>query len=115
MSSVTPPAPTSKPMFWAGWVLTILVSLMLIMSGVMKLLGPEPLATEFARLGYPLNTALPIGIIELVCTALYLNTLNDLSPIRFRLCRFHFDSIDCFEDGGSNFTKHPNTRMRHQP
>ena len=59
-------------MLWAGWILTVLPALMLIMSGVMKLLGPEPLATEFARLGYPLSSALPIGIIELVCTALYL-------------------------------------------
>ena len=42
------------------------------MSGVMKLVKP-PLVTEgFGHLGYPESLALGLGLLELVCTAVYL-------------------------------------------
>ena len=37
----------------------------------MKLVKPAALVEEFARLGYPESLALPIGILELACTAVY--------------------------------------------
>jgi uncharacterized membrane protein YphA (DoxX/SURF4 family) len=41
------------------------------MSGVMKVMQ-LPMATEgFVHLGYPEHVALPIGIVELACTVLY--------------------------------------------
>jgi hypothetical protein len=37
----------------------------------MKLAKPTPLVEEFTRLGYGEGHALPIGILEIVCTVLY--------------------------------------------
>lgn len=70
---LTPPPPKSesKKMLWAGRVLTILPALMLLFSAVAKLMK-TPVAQEFDRLGYPAGTILGIGILELVCTILYL-------------------------------------------
>lgn len=59
-------------MFWAGWVLTLLPALFLIVSGVGKLTGIEPVQDEFLRLGYRAEHAVGIGILELICVALYL-------------------------------------------
>jgi len=45
--------------------------LMLLMSGVMKLVKPAVVVEGLARLGYPENLALGIGILELACTLVY--------------------------------------------
>ncbi len=45
---------------------------MLIFSGVMKLMKPAPAVQEFARLGYQENAAFSIGILELLCVAVFL-------------------------------------------
>ena len=71
MSSVTQTAPVSKKMLWAALIMRALPVLMLIFSGVMKLVKPEAVVQEFFRLGYPESLALPLGIVELACTALY--------------------------------------------
>lgn len=55
-----------------GWALSILPSLMLIFSAVMKLLGGPSLAQGFAHLGWPLHLAVPLGVLELAVTFLYL-------------------------------------------
>lgn len=55
-----------------GWVLSILVSLMLGMSAVMKLKGGAELEQGFAHLGIPSSLATPIAVLELLCTAIYL-------------------------------------------
>jgi uncharacterized membrane protein YphA (DoxX/SURF4 family) len=55
-----------------GWVLGGLPSLMLLFSAVMKLTGPPGLADGFAHLGLPLRLAIPLGILEVVCTVVYL-------------------------------------------
>src|SRR5438270_13147658 len=65
-------APVSKTAFWAGWVVSALPVLMLLMSGVMKLLKPEPVVEGFSKLGWNENLALGLGILELVCTVVYL-------------------------------------------
>jgi uncharacterized membrane protein YphA (DoxX/SURF4 family) len=72
MESPPQNAATSKTMFWAGWVFSILPALMLVMSGTMKILGPPDLAKGFAELGWPVNLALALGIVELGSTLLYL-------------------------------------------
>jgi uncharacterized membrane protein YphA (DoxX/SURF4 family) len=65
-------APVSKKMLWAGYVASGLPALLLIFSGVMKLIQPEGMPEEFARLGYPAGLAPGIGVVELLCTVLYL-------------------------------------------
>lgn len=64
-------SPTSKRMFWAGWVVSGLVIVMLIFSGVMKLAMPGEIGKEFIRLGYSERAALAIGIVELACVVIY--------------------------------------------
>jgi len=68
----TQTAPISKGRLWAGRILTALPVLMLLFSGVMKLINPAPVVQEFTRLGYPESSALGIGIIEILCTVVYL-------------------------------------------
>jgi uncharacterized membrane protein YphA (DoxX/SURF4 family) len=71
MQPDTPPAPISKAAHWTGLVLSALPVLALLVSGVMKLAKPEGFVENFEKLGYPERLALGIGIVELVCTALY--------------------------------------------
>jgi uncharacterized membrane protein YphA (DoxX/SURF4 family) len=61
----------SKKMRWAGLVISGLVVLMLVFSGIMKLSGSPDVEKEFVRLGWPPNLAIAIGIVELVCVLLY--------------------------------------------
>jgi uncharacterized membrane protein YphA (DoxX/SURF4 family) len=62
----------SKKRVWAGRILSSLPVLLLLFSGVMKLVQPPELATAFAHLGYPETLALPIGILEIACTIVYI-------------------------------------------
>lgn len=55
----------------ASWVLNGLAVLFLIFDGVIKLMGIPPVAESFNQLGYPVSTALGLGMIELICVALY--------------------------------------------
>jgi len=55
-------------MIWTGWVLSVLPSLMLFMSGGMKLVKPEMLE----QMGYPERLGFTLGIVEIGCTVLYL-------------------------------------------
>lgn len=64
-------APVSKKSIWAGRIVSALPVLMLLMSGIMKLAGPPAVVEGFTHLGYSDSLALPLGIVELVCTALY--------------------------------------------
>ena len=64
--------PISPKMLWGGRILSALPALMLLFSGAMKLMKPAPVLQEFARLGYQESAILGIGILELVCLALYL-------------------------------------------
>lgn len=58
-------------MSWAGRVISALSVLFLLWDGVMKLWKPAPVLESFARLGYPEGVAAGIGILELVCLAVY--------------------------------------------
>ncbi len=62
-----------KYMTWAGWVLTVLITLMLCASATMKFMKPPDMVKEFVeRLGYNENVIFPIGIVEVSCVLLYL-------------------------------------------
>ncbi|MFG0306681.1 MAG: DoxX family protein [Phycisphaerales bacterium JB040] len=56
----------------AGWVAALPPVGMLAMSGAMKLAGGEQVEQGFADLGWPSSLAPALGIVELVCVALYL-------------------------------------------
>jgi uncharacterized membrane protein YphA (DoxX/SURF4 family) len=72
MNSDSQPAPAPKWMFWTGWIATALPSLVLLMSGGMKLLKPEPIVEGFGKIGWNPDDALALGIVEVACTILYL-------------------------------------------
>lgn len=63
-----------NPVFqlWAGRILTVLPVLMLTMSAVMKLMGGSDLAKGFEHLGWPVELAFPLGVLELTITVTYL-------------------------------------------
>ena len=61
MQADTQTAPVSKKMLWAGWIISILPVLMLLMSGVMKLVKPDFVVDSFRDLGWPESLALCLG------------------------------------------------------
>lgn len=61
----------SNKMVWAGRIVSGLVVLMMTFSAVMKLIKPDAVLTEFARLGYPESVVIGIGLLELLCTVVY--------------------------------------------
>ncbi len=64
-------APISRKMLWAGYIVSALPVLMLVLSGVMKLVKPAPVIEGFVRLGYSEDLAFGIGVLELACTLVY--------------------------------------------
>ena len=67
----TQTAPVSNKVLWVGRIMSALPVLMLLFSGVMKLVKPAPVVEGFAHLGYPESLALGLGIIELACAVIY--------------------------------------------
>jgi hypothetical protein len=55
-----------------GWILGVLPIAMLVMSAAMKFAQPKDVVQGFEHLGWPLKLAVPLGIVELVCSVLYL-------------------------------------------
>ena len=70
MSSDLQPTPVSKKMLWTGRVMSTLPVLMLLMSGVMKITQTQEVVKGFAD--WPKGVAVPIGLVELACTIIYL-------------------------------------------
>lgn len=68
--------PVSKKMIWAGRIMSTLPVLMLLMSGVMKFVmhfaKPPEMVEQFSKFGYSESVLLPLGVVELVCTLLYI-------------------------------------------
>jgi hypothetical protein len=70
--SDAPATSSSKARLWTGRVLSGFAVLFLLMDGIMKLPKPAFVLEAFAELGYPENTVIGIGIVLLVCVAVYL-------------------------------------------
>lgn len=56
---------------WAGWTLSGLAILFLLLDGLIKLPPLAPVTETLQQLGYPAGAARGLGITTLVCTALY--------------------------------------------
>jgi hypothetical protein len=64
-----------KAMTWTGWVITVLIVLLMTASGAGKIANPPTLAKLMTEtFGYPDDVTLYIGIVELCCAVLYLNS-----------------------------------------
>ncbi len=71
-SAAKPTKPRPSAIVIAGHALTVLLSLLLLMSGVMKLLKPEFVMKDFVgEFGYQEHHALVIGLIEIACVVIY--------------------------------------------
>jgi len=57
---------------WTGRVLSILPALFLLLDGVMKLMRPEIVVKTTVQIGYSEDIIVPLGIVLLVSTILYL-------------------------------------------
>lgn len=62
---------TSQKMFWAGRILSAFLVLFLFMDGIVHVMNIPPVAAASHVLGLPNSMSFPIGVIELVCLALY--------------------------------------------
>src|SRR5687767_11104329 len=65
-------ASVPKRNVWAGRILTWLPALFLLLDGVAKLFKPLPVVEGTVKLGYAESTIIPIGIVLIICTVLYL-------------------------------------------
>src|SRR5689334_2101582 len=62
---------SSKVQLWAGRIISALIVLLLLMDAVMKLVKPAFVIEATVKSGYPENTIVPLGIVLLTCTILY--------------------------------------------
>lgn len=66
------PIGVSQGALWAARIISGLVALFLLMDGAMKLVKPAFVVDETMRLGYPERVIVPLGVVLIVCTILYL-------------------------------------------
>jgi hypothetical protein len=71
MHTVAEAAPVSKTALWTGRILSVITILFLLFDAFGKLTRPAFVVEACARLGYSGSVITGIGIILLVCTALY--------------------------------------------
>jgi DoxX-like protein len=72
MSTAAKAAIVSKPALWIGWILTAAVGAMLIvMSGISKITQPQPVKDGFGHLGWDLELAIPLAVVEIACAVIY--------------------------------------------
>jgi len=57
---------------WVGRVISVLASLVFLMSAFMKLKGGPELAQGITHLGIPESMVMPLAIVEISCTVIYL-------------------------------------------
>lgn len=72
MHASTQPIPAASVTQWAGRIISGVAVLFLVFDGSIKVLQLAPAVEATAQLGYPAHVVLGIGILELVCLAVYL-------------------------------------------
>ena len=72
MQAKNPPSSVSTAALWTGRILSILPALFLLLDGAMKLVKPAPVVEATVQMGFSEAVILPLGIVLLVCTVLYL-------------------------------------------
>jgi hypothetical protein len=72
MSTERPTAAVSTKVLWTGRVLSVLPALFLLFDGAMKLVKPDFVVKATVELGYPENVIVPLGVVLIVSTLLYL-------------------------------------------
>lgn len=71
MIATSQPATTVKLRFWARRALSAFAILFLAFDTVIKVLNLAPAVEATTQLGYPVHLVVAIGLIQLVCLAVY--------------------------------------------
>ena len=71
MQSGTATAPVSKRRVRAGEILSGIAVLFLLFDSIIKVMVIAPVAESFSQLGYPVSVARGIGLLQLICLAVY--------------------------------------------
>jgi hypothetical protein len=64
--------PVSKGKLWAGRILSAIPVLILLFAGGMKLVKAAAVVEGVGKSGFPVHLIIPIGILEVGCTIIYL-------------------------------------------
>lgn len=72
MPSETQTVQVSKAALWGGRIMSVVPVLLMLFSGVTKVMKPAPIGQGFAKFGYPESLILGIGILEILCCLIYL-------------------------------------------
>jgi hypothetical protein len=71
MESTIRKVPSSNKRVWAGRIVSAIPVLFLLFDGTIHMLRIPAVVEGFAKAGFPISTALPLGIIEIICVVLY--------------------------------------------
>ncbi|HKQ78765.1 MAG TPA: DoxX family protein [Blastocatellia bacterium] len=71
MQTATQPAFVTPKTLWAGRIISALPALFLLLDGVGKLIIPPQVREGTIRLGYSEGVIIPLGIVLLICTIIY--------------------------------------------
>lgn len=71
MQAMTQSVPASSRMLWAGRIISGVVILFLLFDGIIKLIPLDIVISTSRELGIPTYLAGTLGVLTLVCTALY--------------------------------------------
>lgn len=72
MESTNNAASVSKVAQWVSYIMSAVPVFMLLLSAGMKLTRNPQVMEGMPQMGYPVWEAVPLGVVELVCTILYL-------------------------------------------
>jgi hypothetical protein len=68
---MTSTVPAPEWMRWAGFILSGLVVLFMLMDATMKLMRLAVVLETTEQIGWPAGSVVPLGVVLLFCTALY--------------------------------------------
>jgi hypothetical protein len=71
MLEATRSVPAVKTTIWAGRIISALAVLFLVFDGIIKVLNLAPAVEATTQLGYPASLVITIGVLELICLAVY--------------------------------------------
>ena len=71
MQAGTETAPVSKRRLRAGEIVSGIAVLFLLFDSIIKVMVIAPVAESFSQLGYPVSVSRGIGLLQLVCLAVY--------------------------------------------
>ena len=71
MLAATQPVSSTKPIIWAGRIISAFAILFLAFDSIIKVLNMAPAIEATTQLGYPVGLVVGIGLLELACLAIY--------------------------------------------